>query len=60
MKIFTDSIKAAEAIRPFDQTLAGEIQKLKDLFDRGILDKDQFESAKNKLTGNEENRRIGF
>ena len=60
IKVLELSIKEAQAIKPEDRTLAGEIQKLKDLFDRGILDKDQFESAKNRLTGNEGARKIGF
>jgi len=60
VKALQDSIKAAQTIIPDDQILAGEIQKLKELFDRGLLDKEQFESAKNKLTGNDSNRKVGF
>ena len=57
---FKEAIRASRVIKPDDSTLAGEIQKLKDLLDRGILDRDQFESAKNRLTGNEANRKVGF
>lgn len=57
---FKEAILAAQAVHPEDTSLASEIQKLKDLFDRGLLDKDQFESAKNKLTGNQSNSKIGF
>jgi len=57
---FQEAIRAARVIKPEDSTLAGEIQKLKDLLDRGILDKDQFESAKNRLTGNQADKKIGF
>ena len=60
VSVFRESIKTAQTIRPDNQTLAGEIEKIKELLDRGILDRNQFESAKNRLTGNEENRRVGF
>jgi hypothetical protein len=58
VKTLQDAIKAAP--KPQDQTLAGEIVKLKELFDQGILNKEQFEAAKNRLTGNEASKRVGF
>lgn len=41
-------------------SLAAQIQNLKKLVDEGVLTSQQFEAAKNKLTGNETSTRIGF
>lgn len=57
---FRQAIVAAQTLKAEDQTLAGEIQKLKDLHDRGVLTKEQFDSAVNRLTGNENGKRLGF
>jgi hypothetical protein len=36
-----------------DDSLTGQIRHLKQLFDDGVLSREQFEAAKNKLVGNE-------
>ena len=57
---FQKAIMEARAAIPRNDSLAGEISRLKELFDEGTLSEDQFEAAKNRLTGNGEVRKIGF
>jgi hypothetical protein len=45
---------------PRDLSLTGEIERLKDQFDRGVLTPEQFESGKNKLLGIDLPRKVGF
>ncbi len=54
------SIEVAQKAQPLGISLSAELVRIKELFDQGTLDKEQFEAAKNRLVGNEPNRRVGF